>query len=118
DLMNTLMSFGQDARWRRYTAEQAKPRPGGLALDVATGTGGIARELAHKGARTLAVDFSSEMMLQGLRQSRVQSPESTVEPGKVTQDSGLWTLDSGQVYFIGGDALELPFATSTFDCVT
>ena len=27
DLMNTLMSFGQDARWRRYTAEQASPRP-------------------------------------------------------------------------------------------
>src|SRR5437764_10345163 len=54
DLMNTLMSFGQDARWRRYTAEQASPRPGGLALDVATGTGRIARELARKGARTLA----------------------------------------------------------------
>ena len=31
DLMNTLMSFGQDARWRRYAVEQARPRPGGLA---------------------------------------------------------------------------------------
>src|SRR5919201_3372632 len=67
DLMNTLMSFGQDARWRRYAVEQARPRPGGLALDVATGTGRIARELARKGARTLAVDFSPEMMLVGVR---------------------------------------------------
>ncbi|MFL5733458.1 MAG: class I SAM-dependent methyltransferase [Chloroflexia bacterium] len=97
DLMNALMSFGQDSMWRRYTAKQARPRPGALALDVATGTGRIARELAHKGARVLAVDFSPEMMLQGKREG-----------------IGL----SEPVFFVGGDALSLPFPDATFDCVT
>src|SRR4051794_16605508 len=56
DLMNRLMSLGRDAMWRRYTVKQARPRPGGLALDVATGTGRIARELARNGAKVLAID--------------------------------------------------------------
>lgn len=97
DLMNVLMSFGQDAGWRRYTVQQARPRRGGLALDVATGTGRIAQELARKGSRVLALDFSVEMMQKGKRDGIGRS-----EP----------------VYFVGGDALELPFADCTFDCVT
>src|SRR2546426_6375670 len=79
DLMNTLMSFGQDARWRRYAVEQARPRPGGLALDVATGTGRIARELTRRGSRTLAVDFSPEMMLEGKRTAMVSGPRAERE---------------------------------------
>src|SRR4051794_25544604 len=97
DLMNVLMSFGQDGMWRRYTVKQARPQPGGLALDVATGTGRIARELAREGSRVLALDFSVEMMQKGKHDGIGRS-----EP----------------VYFVGGDALELPFADSTFDCVT
>src|SRR2546422_9280349 len=56
DLMNALMSFGQDAAWRRYTVKQARPKPGDLALDIATGTGLIAQELAHYGARAVGID--------------------------------------------------------------
>src|SRR5207253_6194983 len=67
DLMNVLMSFGQDAMWRRYTVRQARARRGGLALDVATGTGRIAQELARRGARAVGIDFVPEMMLQGRR---------------------------------------------------
>src|SRR5262245_10483825 len=35
DFMNVLMSFGQDAAWRRFAVRKARPRPGDLALDVA-----------------------------------------------------------------------------------
>src|SRR5205823_8314923 len=64
DFMNTIMSFGQDAMWRRYVARRANVRSGALVLDVATGTGRIAQELARKGATVVALDFSLDMMLQ------------------------------------------------------
>ncbi len=97
DLMNFLMSMGQDGAWRRYTVRKANPAPGGIALDVATGTGRIAQELASKGARAIGIDFTLSMMLQGRRDG-----VGTDEP----------------VYFAGADALRLPFGDNTFDCVT
>jgi demethylmenaquinone methyltransferase/2-methoxy-6-polyprenyl-1,4-benzoquinol methylase len=97
DLMNRLVSFGQDAMWRRYTARLANPKRGGLALDVATGTGLLAQELAHLGARVVGIDFCIPMMVQG-------------------EHEGVG--NSEPVYFAGADALKLPFADDTFDCVT
>lgn len=97
DLMNMLMSFGQDGAWRRYTVRQAAPLQGALALDVATGTGRIAQELARRGASAVAVDFSLPMMLQG-------------------RFDGVGVGE--KVLFAGADALHLPFSNSTFDCVT
>lgn len=97
DLMNVLMSFGQDAAWRRFTVRQARPKPGDMALDVATGTGRIAQELAQQGARAIGIDFSAAMMLQGRKEG-----VGAAEP----------------VYFTGADALRLPFADNTFSCVT
>lgn len=97
DLMNRIMSFGQDARWRRFTVDQAKPSLGDLALDVATGTGRIAQELAGRGAVAIAVDFCVPMMEQGRREG---------------------VGDGEDVFFAGADALKLPFADDTFDCVT
>lgn len=97
DLLNVLMSLGQDGMWRRYAVSKARPKVGDLALDVATGTGRIAQELAHRGARAIAVDFTPAMMEQGRRDG-----VGVDEP----------------VYFAGADALKLPFADDTFDCVT
>jgi demethylmenaquinone methyltransferase/2-methoxy-6-polyprenyl-1,4-benzoquinol methylase len=97
DLMNTIMSFGQDAMWRRVTVRAANPRPGSLALDVAAGTGRIAQELARKGARAVGVDFTVAMMQRG-------------------RESGVGSME--EVYFAGADALALPFADDTFDIVT
>jgi demethylmenaquinone methyltransferase/2-methoxy-6-polyprenyl-1,4-benzoquinol methylase len=97
DLMNTIMSLGQDAMWRRVTVRAANVRPGDLALDVATGTGRIAQELARAGARAVGADFTVAMMQRG-RESGVGGAED--------------------VYFVGADALALPFADGTFDSVT
>jgi demethylmenaquinone methyltransferase/2-methoxy-6-polyprenyl-1,4-benzoquinol methylase len=96
DAMNVLMSFGQDARWRRYVAEAARPTPAQPALDVATGTGLIARELSRRGAKSVGIDFSLEMMLQGRR-----------DPA-----------NKEAVHYVGADALSLPFGDNTFSCVT
>lgn len=97
DLMNRLMSLGQDGAWRRFAVNRARPRPGGLALDVATGTGRIAQEIARRGSKAVGIDFSLPMMEKG-------------------RDDGVGVDEP--VYFAGADALRLPFGDNTFDCVT
>ena len=67
DLMNRLMTFGQDVRWRSYViAQAALPRCGRL-LDIATGTGDIAAEgvRQHPDLTAVAADFTLEMMQAG-----------------------------------------------------
>jgi demethylmenaquinone methyltransferase / 2-methoxy-6-polyprenyl-1,4-benzoquinol methylase len=97
DFMNVLMSFGQDGAWRRFVVNKARPSKGGLALDVATGTGRIAQETARRGTNVVGIDSCPPMMVQG-RNEGVGAGEP--------------------VFFAGGDALNLPFPDSTFDCAT
>jgi demethylmenaquinone methyltransferase/2-methoxy-6-polyprenyl-1,4-benzoquinol methylase len=98
DLVNTLMTLGLDRRWRRMTVALAKPA-GAVALDIATGTGELAFELEHQGAsRVVGVDFCHEMIESAMRKrdaSRIGS----------------------RVVFATGDAMALPFADATFDCI-
>lgn len=95
DLINFLISLGQQRRWKRLVAELAQVPPGGLALDVCAGTGDIARALARRGARVVALDFSPEMMAVGMRRA-----------------AGL------PISFVQGDALALPFPGNAFEAAT
>ncbi len=97
NLMNRLMTLGQDMRWRRFVVQQAQLPPGGRLLDLATGTGDIAFEAlaAVPDLVTVGADFSLPMMQVGQ------------------------TLHYGdQVAWVGADALQLPFPDETFDAVT
>src|SRR6478672_3179386 len=58
DLMNTLMTGGQDERWRRIVNRAAGPVAGQWTLDVGTGTGKIARDLARRGAHAVGTDLT------------------------------------------------------------
>src|SRR5260370_25642619 len=61
DLINRLMTMGLDRRWRRLTVELAAPRGAG-ALDLATGTGDMALELAGQGSGfVVGADFCPAM---------------------------------------------------------
>jgi len=65
DLLNTVLSAGRDAAWRRRAAREAQLQPGDVAVDVCTGTGKLARELRrHVGpaGRVIGVDFSEGML--------------------------------------------------------
>jgi demethylmenaquinone methyltransferase/2-methoxy-6-polyprenyl-1,4-benzoquinol methylase len=65
DRMNAVMTAGLDRRWRRRAAELASVSPGDHVLDVATGTGDLALELAGRvspGGEVVGIDFSERML--------------------------------------------------------
>ena len=97
DLINRLISCGQDQRWRRLVVEKAALPPQGSLLDIAAGTGDIAFEAVRStsAARVIGADFALGMMQVGKRRERF----------------------GGRVAWTGADALRLPFADRCFDAV-
>jgi demethylmenaquinone methyltransferase / 2-methoxy-6-polyprenyl-1,4-benzoquinol methylase len=94
DLTNTVLSLGQDRRWRRAVRDALALRPGDRVLDLAAGTATSSAGLAADGAGVVGCDFSLGMLRVGARAQH---------PG---------------VELVAGDALRLPFADGTFDAVT
>jgi demethylmenaquinone methyltransferase/2-methoxy-6-polyprenyl-1,4-benzoquinol methylase len=68
DRINTIITFGLDARWRRWAALQAAPRASGSpvrpprVLDACAGTGLLALDLARRGATVTAADAAPRML--------------------------------------------------------
>jgi demethylmenaquinone methyltransferase/2-methoxy-6-polyprenyl-1,4-benzoquinol methylase len=96
DLMNSVMTAGLHHEWRRRAADLAALSPGDRALDVATGTGDLALELARRvgpAGEVVAIDFSEEM----LARAREKAPT---------------------IRFQWGNALELDFPDDSFDAAT
>ncbi|MGZ6493586.1 MAG: bifunctional demethylmenaquinone methyltransferase/2-methoxy-6-polyprenyl-1,4-benzoquinol methylase UbiE [Actinomycetota bacterium] len=92
DAMNRVMTAGLDRRWRRVTVEQAV-RPGDSVLDACCGTGDLAIAARKHGASVVGLDFS-ERMLERARTKR------------------------GDIEWVRGDLLALPFEDASFDAVT
>lgn len=89
-----LLSFGQDRRWRRFLVDQVPVGPADRVLDVATGTGAVARELVSRhGCRVVGLDQSAGMLDEARRRA----------PG---------------IELVQGDADHLPFADASFDALT
>jgi len=68
DLLNRLLSFGVDRRWRRIAVGQLAIPPQGRVLDVATGTGDVALEVARQtdpSVRIVGADFTQGMLVRG-----------------------------------------------------
>jgi demethylmenaquinone methyltransferase / 2-methoxy-6-polyprenyl-1,4-benzoquinol methylase len=97
DLMNRLMTFGQDQRWRHFVVQQARLKPGGWLLDIATGTGDIALEVRHQvpGVHVVAADLTLPMMRVGQRRNGASA-----------------------LAWQAADTLHLPYTDAVFDAVT
>jgi demethylmenaquinone methyltransferase/2-methoxy-6-polyprenyl-1,4-benzoquinol methylase len=67
DLMNRLMTIGQDVRWRREVIRRAELPPAGILLDLGAGTGDLAQEaiLQYPDSHPVAADFTLGMMQAG-----------------------------------------------------
>src|SRR5688572_26735090 len=97
DLMNDLMSLGLHRAWKRFAIRIARVQPGERVLDVATGSGDLARALSERGADVWMTDVNHRMLSIG--RDRM--------------------LDAGRMLpAVQSDAERLPFADRTFDCVT
>jgi demethylmenaquinone methyltransferase/2-methoxy-6-polyprenyl-1,4-benzoquinol methylase len=105
DLLNDVLSLGQDRLWRRFVAATVAARPGERVLDLAAGTGTSSRTFTTAGAYCVACDFSLGMLQVGARKAAgLREPQSGPAPGPVR--------------FAAGDALALPFRDAAFDAVT
>ncbi len=82
NIMNRLMTLGQDQRWRRFVVGKASVPPNGTALDLATGTGDIAFETlkVQPTAKVIGADFALPMMFVG-PESRAGQRYSMVRNG-------------------------------------
>lgn len=90
ELVNKLMTFGLDSRWRRRAVRDLRLPHASVVLDIAAGTGDFTRELARQGHTTVATDLSFGML----------------EAGRAMPER------------VQADASSLPFRTAGFDGVT
>ncbi|TME28795.1 MAG: methyltransferase domain-containing protein [Chloroflexi bacterium] len=90
----SVLSFGQDPRWRRALVGSIKAAPGETVLDVATGTGLVARELISRyGCRVIGLDQSADMLRAA-------------------------AANDGHIPLVRGLAERLPFPDASFDHLT
>ncbi len=90
DMVNRIMTFRLDVRWRRTSIDSLGLPSHSLILDLATGTGDFCRELAERNYRSIGADFSFGM----LAAARTEEP------------------------LVQGDGMNLPLATASVDGAT
>jgi len=102
DLMNDVMSLGMHRLWKRFTIAESGARKGQIILDIAGGTGDLARAFAKivgKEGHIILADINAKMLAEGRA--------TLIDQGIV-----------GNVSFVQADAEKLPFPDRYFDCIT
>lgn len=100
DRLAEVLSFRQNARWRRAMVDQITPGGGKRILDVASGTAGVAIQLARRtSAGIVGIDLTEQMLRRGQRS---------------VAEAGL----GGRIALVAGRAEQLPFPDASFDALT
>jgi demethylmenaquinone methyltransferase/2-methoxy-6-polyprenyl-1,4-benzoquinol methylase len=97
DLMNDLMSFGLHRLWKAFAVQVARVRAGERVLDVASGSGDLARAFAARGAEVWMSDINGPMLARGR--------DRMADAGRLAPA-------------VRCDAEQLPFRSASFDCVS
>ena len=97
DVMNDLMSLGLHRAWKRFAIEMSGVREGSRVLDVASGSGDLARAFAARGAEVWMSDINGPMLARGR--------DRMLDAGHMTPA-------------VRCDAERLPFGGASFDCVS
>ncbi len=98
DSLNQWLSLGQHHVWKLMSVKWSRPTIGNTALDICCGSGDLTQMLAHRVGPTgkvYGLDFSAEQLAVAKKRTSLEAIE-----------------------WIEGDALELPFPSRTFDCLT
>ncbi|HKH15057.1 MAG TPA: class I SAM-dependent methyltransferase [Solirubrobacterales bacterium] len=101
DMLSAVLSLGQDPRWRRRMVAAVEARPDDRVLDVATGTGMVARALVERYRCSVVGIDQSRDMLAGARRALAARPDL-----------------AARIELLQGEAEWLPFADSEFDHLT
>lgn len=101
DMLSAVLSLGQDPRWRRRMVAAVEARPDDRVLDVATGTGMVARALVERYRCSVVGIDQSRDMLAGARRALAARPDL-----------------AARIELLQGEAEWLPFADSEFDHMT
>lgn len=96
DLINDVLTVGNDRLWRIATTKAVAPRKGMRVLDLAAGTGTSSAALAAHGAHVVAADFSEGMLAEGRKRH----------------------ISNQLIEFVHADAMALPFEDNSFDAAT
>ncbi len=96
DLINDVLTVGNDRLWRVATTKAIAPRKGMRVLDLAAGTGTSSAAIAAHGAHVVAADFSEGMLAEGRKRH----------------------AGNDLIEFQWADATQLPFADDSFDAAT
>lgn len=101
DLANTVLSFGQDRYWRKFTAQLVRDYGAKQVLDLCTGTGKLSLAIAQEitDSKIIGIDFSEEMIKRGQKQL-ASHPEGV------------------RIQLQYGNAMNLEFDQEQFDCAT
>jgi demethylmenaquinone methyltransferase/2-methoxy-6-polyprenyl-1,4-benzoquinol methylase len=100
DRLAEVLSMGQNGRWRRAMIDHIAPASPGAILDVASGTAGVAIQLARRTpADVVGVDLTMQMLSQG------------------NENVSAADLNS-RIHLVAGRAEQLPFPDRTFDALT
>jgi len=102
DVMNDVMSLGLHRLWKKFALNEAGLRPGQTVLDVASGTGDLAKACAK------LVGNTGKIIMTDINDAMLEIGRDHLA------DAGI----IGNIECIQADAEQLPFANNTFDCIT
>jgi demethylmenaquinone methyltransferase/2-methoxy-6-polyprenyl-1,4-benzoquinol methylase len=119
DALNGVMTAGLHHRWRGRAVDLARVGPGSRVLDVATGTGDLALELARRvapGGEVVGSDFSERMLARARLKAGIDQA-----PGADASANAIGSVPPPHdvtLRFEWGDALQLPYEADAFDAAT